>query len=379
MALFSKKEIISFALVDINSTSVGVALAHVSAGSPPLLYYTERTTIESKEHETSEEAMLRTLHTAAEQLVTKGGPMLRQETGSGHIDRIVVSVGSPWQKTTVRIETLEDKKPFIFTKALMADVTHRGEELPEGYTKSSETVVATLLNGYETPVPFNKKASRADLVILSSLLDTNVSKDVESLLRKTYHTHALTLTGFAPVAYSSFRNLYPHEKDFLVIEVSEEATDIAFVKHGLLMNVATVDHGINDLIRDVQEGAKKITPTAEGGSSLMDPVRNASFAQQAAAASKIWLDKLSVVFREFAVRSALPRTLFLLAGPEARDYLRNTLASQELRALWLTDDPLRVITVVPAHFANFVKNRGTAEGDVFLSLLALFSAKQSSE
>jgi hypothetical protein len=377
MGLFSKKENTCFALIDIDSSSIGGALMHVTEGTPPLLYYTARISIEAKEHESSTEAMLRTLHDLAEQLVTKGGPILRKETGSGHIDRILVSVGAPWQKTTIRIETIEDKKPFLFTKALMADATHRGEEVPKGYTKSSESVIATLLNGYETPNPFGKKVSRADLMILSSLLDASVAKDIERLLRTTYHTHALTLTAFAPVAYSVFRDLYPHEKDFLVLDVSGEATDIAFVKHGLLENVATVEYGINNLIRGAQTTARKFEKATPVSSVLIDPTRNANFAQGTEEVERMWLEKVTEVLGSFASRSALPRTLFLLASPETRDYLRNTLDSRELRTLWLTDDPLRVISVVPTHFANFIKTRGVAEGDVFLSLLTLFAAKMS--
>lgn len=49
-----------------------------------------------------------------------------------------------------------------------------------------------------------------------------------------------------------------------------------------------------------------------------------------------------------------------------------------MRSLWLTEDPLRVISVVPSHFAQFIKVRGEAEGDIFLMLLAIFSTQKPS-
>lgn len=285
--LRSKKTQLSIVLIDIDSSSVGGALVHIESGSVPIIYYSVREFIEIKEHEEASEAMLRTLEEISSLLTTKGAPVLRQETGSGHVDQVFVSVGAPWQKTKVRIESISETKPFVFTQALLSEVVKKDKEVPEGYVKSGESVISTLLNGYEMPKPFGKKVTRAEMLILSSLLDKKVTEAVEKSLRKTYHTHALTLTAFAPVAYSVFRNIYPHERDFLVLEVSGEATDIAFIKHGLLVDVVTISHGVNDLVR----GASETRNTDE--------------------VEKEWLANIQAALQETAVRHALPHTLFL--------------------------------------------------------------------
>jgi hypothetical protein len=374
MGLFgAKKKRISIALIDIDSSSVGGGLAHVQSGEQPIMYFTARQDIEAREHEEVSEAMLRTLEEVASRLVTLGGPVLRQETGSGHIDRILVSVGAPWQKTAIRIEAVSETKPFIFTQALLSEITKKGQKIPEGYVTSGESVIATLLNGYEIPKPFGKKVTRADMIILSSLLDEKVAKTIEKTLRKTYHTHALTLTALASVAYASFRDIYPHENDFLVLEVSGEATDIAFVKRGLLVDVASIAHGINDLIRGSSN--KDEVATTDLSHALIDSTRNARFGARVEETEKAWLENIVKMLQEASVRHALPRTLFLLAEPNSREYLRRLLDASSMRSLWLTDEPLRVISVVPAHFAQFIKTRGNADGDVFLALLALFSKK----
>ena len=373
MGLFgAKKKRISIALIDIDSSSVGGGLAHIQAGEMPIMYFTVRQSIEAREHEEVSEAMLRTLEEVTSRLISLGGPVLRKETGSGHIDRILVSVGSPWQKTTIRIEAISETKPFIFTQALLSEITKKGQKIPPGFISSGESVIATLLNGYETPKPFGKKITRADMIILSSLLDEKVSKAIEKTLRKTYHTHALTMTAFASVSYAGFRDIYPHENDFLVLEVTGEATDIAFVKRGLLVDVATITHGVNDLIR-----GSSIRGASLSGESheLIDPVRNARFGAHIAETEKAWIENIVKSLQEASVRHALPRTLFLLSEADSREYLRRLLDATSMRSLWLTDDPLRVISVVPAHFAQFVKTRGDAGGDVYLALLALFSKK----
>ena len=113
MGLFgSKKEKTSVVLIDITSSSIGGGLAHSEHGSQPTLYFTIRHEIQKAEHEDESQAMLRTLTELTDELVTKGAPILRKETGSGQIDKILVSVGAPWQKTAIRIETVQQQKPL---------------------------------------------------------------------------------------------------------------------------------------------------------------------------------------------------------------------------------------------------------------------------
>jgi hypothetical protein len=371
MSLFgSKKEKTSVVLIDIDSSSVGGALAHLADDEQPIIYYTARQVIEQLEHEDQSQAMLRTLTELANDLVTKGAPTLRKETGSGHINKILVSIGAPWQKTTVRSEILQEQKHFVFTKALLNEIIQKEKEVPKGYSKSSETVIATLLNGYEISQPFGKKATRAELIILSSLLDTNVAKAVENSLRKTYHTHALTMTAFAPAAYAVFRDVYPHEKDFLVLDISGNATDLVSVKHGMLVNVATIPHGIQELVADSILAGKSVS----SGSPLLDPACNARFSLQMQKAEKAWLKNVEVALQEFAAGHALPRTVFMLADTDAHEYLKHLLDTPDMRNLWLTTEPLRVIPVVSSHLASLLKMRGgEADGDVSLEILALYA------
>ncbi len=385
MALFApKKTRTSFALFDCNSTSVGGALAHIEGGNLPLIYYTVRQPIETREHETSSEAMLRTLASVAEALSTKGGPTLRSETGSGHIDRVLVCIGTPWQKTSIRIEALSEQKPFLFTQALVSDILKKDTSIPEGFTKSRESIIGTLLNGYETSQPYGKKVNRAEIVVLSSYVQNDIAEKIEKVVRKTYHTHALTVTAFASVAYTALHELYPHEKDFLVLEVSGEATDIAFVKRGFLVDITSLSHGLNDLLRSAKTIGKKVTqevsagdsatePTPSSGSTMILPKRNEVFSTHVEEIEKEWLQNIVQALKEASDRHALPHTLFLLADPEVREYLSRLLDSNSMRSLWFSQDPLRILQVIPSHFAQVVKVRGEADGDVYLELLALYS------
>jgi hypothetical protein len=89
----------------------------------------------------------------------------------------------------------------------------------------------------------------------------------------------------------------------------------------------------------------------------------------------LWTEKADDLFKEFASRGALPRTIFLISEESSRAHLKKLLDDRGLRSLWLTDEPLRIIPVLSSHFTNFIGQQGVVEIDVFLQLLALYQAQ----
>lgn len=365
MALFpfGKKKARAVALIDIGSASVGGAYAHYEDGKPPIIYYTARVDVEVREGETVTDGMLRSLSFLERLLVEEGAPALRRETGSAIVEKVLVSVAAPWQDTVVTTTQMQQRRPFTFTHAHLDEAIRKSASVSPGRMSSGHTVVATILNGYETANPFGKRVTRAELVLLASTIDREAARAIETSLRRAFHTSAVELTAFAPVAYTVFRDLYPHQKDFVVLDVSGAGTDIAFVKRGLLVEVQGIPYGTHDL--RISEGAG--TPGAE----LLDAGTDVS----AGAAKQVWLDALRGAFAAVAGTQALPRTVLLLADPNVREYLKQALETSALRSLWLSDDPLSVISVTPAHLAARVKTRGLGEGDLFMALLALYAAR----
>lgn len=352
MGLFGKKNRI-LALIDIGSSSIAGGYASIAPDGSPHIHYATRIPIEVHDREVAPIDMLKTLGALSTRLLQEGAPALRKAVGSGSIDSVVAAIGSPWQETRIRAEFIDKKgKPFTFTKTLLAEIVANKEAVSEGRIPSGELVIATLLNGYETKNPFGKKAERAELVILSSTIEAKVAASIREEITKLYHTKDVRLTAFAPVSYTVLRDLYPHEKDFLVLHASGEATDLALIKRGLLVDVASIPFGFNSVRREAATGA---------------PV---SMDTDSAARTK-WISALADCLRSFSDKHALPRTVFLLADEQMREYLGNLLNDHALHSLWLSDEPLTIIPSVPQHLSKAVTCDQGCEKDLFLSMLAL--------
>lgn len=372
MGLFGKSKEQLVALIDIGSSSVGGAYAYFEPASPPTLYFTARIPIVRREGEEAGTAMLRALGELGAVMVRYGGPVLRKEKKGGHISCVLTSIASPWQETRVRVETLSEDKPFLFTRQLLHETAKKTAKPVEGRREADEAVIATLLNGYEIGNPFGKKAKRADLIILSSTLNEKVSNEIEKALRHAFHSGRISTLAFAPLAYAVIRDMYPHEKDFLVVDITGEATDFIFVKQGILTDVSSIPQGAHSLIASLKK---------EHNTCPVDPVSVPTPTLKDSATPKVnqeqeaWKSAVSTVLRDFKTRHALPRTVFLLADEPVRAFTEGLLDSKDIHSLWLSDEPLAVIALCPEHLAEFVRTRGEAEGDVFLALLALYQNK----
>lgn len=380
---FRPKDASSRVLITIGSSGCSGAYVEYKEGEVPSIHYVTQHAIKPREGEELKEAMLRTLDMVGNDLIETGAPALRRATGSGRIDSVLISVAGPWQETKVRTEPIQPGKPFTFTHTMLSEVVASSPPIPADRVSYGEAVIATILNGYDVPDPFGKRANRAEVVILSSTLDKDVTERIRASIRRLYHTHIISFAAFAPVTYAVLRDLYPHERDFLVLDVASEDTDLAFVKGGLLVDVGTLQFGLSTLL-NATHAAERMTIEEEAGMSrpslaeqpgYIRPDRNARFAERAAIARDEWLTGLADLLKQFAQLHALPRTMFVIAQPNARDYLKRALDSSILHELWLSDEPLSIITITSEQFSGKLRTKADAQTPIFMAILALYSAK----
>ncbi len=372
MGLFGKK-VTNVALVDIHSSSIGAAYVTYPVEGPPTMVYSVRVPLETHATEPLMEALTRTLALALSQLITEGAPVLRTHSGSGHVDSVMAAVAAPWQTSQVVSRVVEHDKPFLFTK-LVLDAAIKKEPVvaAEGMTRVNDLLIATLLNGYEIGNPFGKRAKRAELILLSSSISTDVMELTTRAIRKALHQHTVSIQAFLPEAYVAMRDLYPQQRDFLMLDVGGEATDILVAKHGLLVSLLGVGHGVNEISRATRAGGvSSPTVPVEASVNLINENRNTSFASKVEEAERAWLGEMQAALADVAKQEPLPRTIFLLADESVREFLHRLLDVPQLRTLWLTEEALAILPIASEQFIPFFAAENADGLDASLALLAL--------
>lgn len=330
----------SVVLVDISADSVAGAYAHYREGETPDLLYTYRLPIEMHEGEPHETSMLRALSALGNILIREGAPVLARATGSGRAKNILVSVDAPWQETKIRTESFERKTDFIFTKKMIANVLEKTSSSLPGKILADESVIGTILNGYETHEPYGKKIRRASVVVLTSFIDQKISDGIVTIFKGIFHTKDVFSIAGSSLRYQALRKMFPHEHDTLILDAMGSLISIALVRKNLLVDVA-----------ELSDDA--VTGSIDGGIDL-------------------WVQKVMKEFVELAERYPLPRNIFLLAKEQDATLLEQAFKTSKLGGLWLSDNPPKIVPVLASHSTGFVRQVTTDPPDLPLLLMTLF-------
>ena len=336
--LFKKNNAESVALIEVGPDSIAGGFLYTKDGHPPLLVYANRSPIAPTEGEDRIGAVARTLSVLGEGLIRDGAPLLMRAAGSGRIDTVLVSVKAPWQETRVRSEKIERTEPFQFTRTLLNTALAKSAETPPGRLLADEIVVGTILDGYETRASLGKRASRVSILILSSFIDQPLSEAIAANLRKLFHTESIRFVAAAALRYEALRALFPHEEDYLMVDVAGDAIVTALVRRGLL---SAVEHAVS------------ATPQEKDG----------------------WLTALKATLEAITKRYPLPRKFFLITGEAERASFKEKIELAPFTSLRLSEEPPMVISVAPAQFPEQVTLGDAVPADLGLELMATFLRK----
>ncbi len=332
----SKKRTESIVLIDVSANSVAGAYAYYVENELPLLLYTRRFPIEVRENESRERAMFRALQILGATLIREGAPALMRVTGSGSADGILVSIDAPWQKTSVHIEHIEQRSPFLFTRSLAVKKLEETNVVIPGKILADESIIGTILNGYETGDPYGKQAHRASIVVLTSLIDEKIAHDVLSILQGLYHTRRVLPIASSSLRYQAIRRVFPHEHDVLIVDTTLPLTSIALVRKGLLVAMTGAgDHADNS-----------------------------------------WMDIVAAELAELAKSYPLPRTILLLAREPDISFFQQKFSTANLEKLWLSDNPPKVVPILVGHITGLVRQTSAVLPDMSLLLMTLYGQQR---
>lgn len=363
----SSKKSTSAVLVDISSSSVGVAYARITPGAPAAIIFNVRTPIETHAGDLQTPFMLRALDATLRTLREQGAPILHRRTGSGSVQNLYTHIGAPWQSSTIHLETFTDEKPFTFTESLL-EKAKKQVQIPPGRFQTEETVLGCVLNGYETAHPVGKKVKHADVLVLNASMDDETAKLIRRALGSFAASREIRFSSLPTLALSTVPRAFPHEKDYMMVRVSGSATELVFVKRGFPVHAAAIPQGLQAFAEAARSSGYHSFP--DGGASV-DHTKEGELDAHFLEAKTAWTGAFRDALKTFTAAHALPRTLFLIADPEAQSFVRTMLDVPEIHALWLSDEPLAIIALVSKHFAANVGHEPDVADDLMLDMLSV--------
>jgi cell division ATPase FtsA len=226
---------------------------------------------------------------------------------------------SPIQFNAAFIESINEKEKNDLEKELS---TYRGDKTADEKLQVFEQkIIQTKLNGYEIPHPFGKKAVHLELAMIMSVAPALLMEKIKKVIGQHFHPDKFTFHSFSLASFAVIRDLQPQMRDFLLLHVSGELTDVSIVKNGVTNETISFPLGISPLLRNLSK-AMRNAPIEAVRSALQlyfDKKAEKEISEKIekvlADFEKDWLQVFNDATTSFSKESSMPPFVCLVTQP----------------------------------------------------------------
>lgn len=395
----SKTRQSSFVVFDVGSASVGGALIMApEENSKAKIIYDVRIPItfqKNIDYDRLMAEMLSTLKSVVVDIEQNGIRKFGDEIGVQNIINVFCVFASPWYVSDINILKFQKDKPFTisleFISKIIKDSDKKFKKLSEKQFGDKEiinprliekNIIQILLNGYSTNIPYGKKASHIDMTLFRSVISGEVEKKTRDVLEKTFSASDISFHTFSLASFLVVRDIFSAEKNFLLMDIGGEVTDIAIIRNDTIVKTISFPIGKNSLIR---ESAKLLKTIPEEAHSLLRLyLEGKSIGRESAKMEKAlliakeqWLSSFRKVLADFSEGLSLPKTIFLTIDTDVSKWFIEIIKNDEFSAYTLAGSSFTVVElssrILKEHCQAPKKNNFGC--DPFLALEALFFHK----
>ena len=323
-------------ILDIGSASVGGALVLFNKTTAPFVVYTVRREIKFHQKIDFERFILSTKDTLDEVIgyLQKEGLFYLKLKGRSHLtpEAVHCIFGAPWYASQVRTLHVSREKPIRVNRDSLSEILtkeiHSFEDMEseryfrEGIKRGEMELVEkeTLwvkLNGYEVKKPYNRLAKELEVLLYLSVVPTEVVKIIHDRVTRAFHVETVVFHSSSLAFWSTIRDMWHNEEDYLVVDISGEITEISLVRGGKLIETASIPLGKNFFVRKIASRLKislheafslfNLYITEKGSEDAMRQVK-----EILTELKKEWLDRFQEALDALNEGLFLPTRMFLI-------------------------------------------------------------------
>ena len=397
LSLFKPAEELAV-IFDIGNASIGGSLVLLSRHNHPKVVYTVRKemNMQTSANITRMVSYLEATLNAVVDDIRKNGIVHLTFTRRGMLTpkTAFCFFSAPWyaahirrsafvskESITVSSRTLEEllEKEVVLAEESQADAYLRAGARENDVTLLEKEIVHIALNGYPQENPFGKKAKDIEALFYISVVPSKISQLVEMVVRRSFDVKNIHFGSFALVFWNGVRDMWPKEKDYLLLDVSGELTELVLVHGGVLTETATFPKGRNFFVRTIME---HLSTSAHEASSLLNlyiegkagPGAGEQIGQALRSAEKEWGEDMKGLLSGLSDGLFLPWSLFLTADDPFARWLGDVLKDPTATMGSSFGKPF-TIHVLDDHTLSRFTDAPRAAHDNFLFLCSLFAQK----
>lgn len=350
MGLFSLKPISKeryHVVLDIGSATVGAAVvSSLSQSEPPRIHFTTRVPIsldEQFEYLRFVDATLKATRYVGEQVLQ----FLSKHPKFNSLDEVAVVLASPWYaEKAIHLERELEKETTItshFIQTLLDEEDDTPNQEEERILKQRNILQPAIferrilnisLNGYPSANPMGKDARRVAVDLFVAVMEQSFYTALHQLIEEQFANAEFVLHSHLLATFTTIRDCFGLQGDFLLVDVSGEVTDVALILNDVIVGTTTFPVGTYTI---AQEVAQKKGTTVQEVLSLMSLQSQESEAlhpdskeHALLTEGKVrWKQEFERALQNLVHSATYPRDLFITASPSSSLWFKQILTNNE--------------------------------------------------
>jgi len=318
-------------VIDIGSGSVGAAIVISDREEPkPEIIWSKREFVLIKNID-STEVPLKEITTSLVniflQLGSDGMKALATTDKSLSIEKVQVTISSPWTYTVTKTINFTDEHPFIVDDEFIKELSNTAQK--QAFTAVIENkvfqesqlgiidnkTVGISINGYPVASPKNIKTREVSLAHITAITQNKILKVLEDSKNKLIPKATLSTHSFLYMFYDVLKHMNPDTAEACLVDVTSESTEIGIIRDGTLTHVTHLAFGTFSIAREIAALAKIPNNEAytylKGGLSSVETKLSAPKAEELTTILESYEDKVAELFKITGDSLAIPKTIFL--------------------------------------------------------------------
>ncbi len=385
MGIFSKKkEERELVLVfDIGSSSVGGALFFMQKSGIPKIIFAVREPIALEEKIDFDRLLTLTVKSLG--IVASKICLM----GLGAPKKTFCVLSSPWYASQIRVIKLEKHTPFIFTSKLADSLIQREiklfeEEVLLKYAHTENKLrsiefrnMKTALNGYATSNPLHQKTKELEMTIFISMSLEQVLQKIEEAIGEHFYFKNIKFLSFGMASFAVARDVFSHQKNFLLIDIGGEVTDISMIKKDVLSESISFPLGHNFIIRGAASALDCTFNEAKTFISLYRDGHASEFIKKKLqpVINKLktkWLNNLQGSLALLSKGVSIPVTIFITVDKDLADFFAETIKAEQLNQYTSAESKFKVTFLGTEAFHGMAVFKENVLRDSFLTLESIY-------
>ncbi|MDQ3245134.1 MAG: hypothetical protein M3P22_02215 [bacterium] len=370
-------------IFDIGSSSVGGAFFHIQKGGAPNIIFSTREPLLLEEK--VEVSKLFELAVKALKVVATRASI----AGIGSPTKIFCVLSSPWYASQTRVIKLTKDTPFIFTKEFADSLIGKEVDLFEeeygsldGHTTNKVKTIEiknmkTLLNGYVSNDPINKKIKEIGMTIFISMSHEDIFKKIEEAVKRHFNAVSITFSSFLMASFAVGRSLFINQDNFLLVNIGGEITEISMIKKDIISDSSSFPLGRNFIIRGV---AKELQISLDEARSIISLYKDAHIEKSYVKnvdevmlkLKNEWLKSFQTTLTTLSKDISIPSTVFITVSEDLALFFSDTIRTEQFNQYSLTESKFRVIFLNTQSLHGIATFDDQAQRDVPLLIESIY-------